>query len=143
MEGYGGLEVPQGAFDPEFHTRGFGGGRGRGKGLRRCLLGNCMPRSSRSEDLKGHGYGVGADKPSLAGVPTGAEILDVHGIPYSQPCRKLATTLGQAAFENRGGVNGILDASRVANRLRLLEDRPTAERDEEFFCDFHVGRELL
>ena len=126
MKGNRPLEVAERAFNGKFNTRGLGCGR---EGL--CSWSRSLGRSrtlgSRGDDFECCGDRVGADESPLAGIPAGAEIFDIHRILDFQPCQKIPPTFVDATLQQGRLVSGVANASRIANGLRLFEDRPTAE----------------
>ena len=133
------FEMAQRAFDGELHARALGCHRLWRRGFH-DRGGLCRTLRSRGDDFERGGDGMGADHSALSRIPAWTEILDIHWILDFQACRKFLPSLADSPLQHGRLVAGFADSSRVADGFCLFENRPTAERDEEFFCDFHVGQ---
>ena len=131
------FKMAQRAFDGKLHARALGCHRLWRRGFH-DRGGLCRTLRSRGDDFERGGDGMGADHSALSRIPAWTEILDIHWILDFQACRKFLPSLADSSLQHGRLVAGFADSSRVADGFCLFENRPTAERDEEFFCDFHV-----
>ena len=133
------FEMAQRAFDGKLYARALGCHRLWRRGFH-DRGGLCRTLRSRRDDFERGSDGMGADHSALSRIPAWTEILDIHWILDFQACRKFLPSLADSPLQHGRLVAGFADSSRIADCFCLFENRPTAERDEEFFCDFHVGQ---
>jgi hypothetical protein len=81
---------------------------------------------------------VGADEAALTRIAATTQILDIHRVAQLQSRQKGFSIRGDLALEKRGGVGSFRDVSDRVDGAGLFQNWPATERDEKFFCEFHV-----